>query len=349
MHIFLETFRIQTENVSIMAKPTKTASKPREAAFSLYETLIVVAIISVATALLVPSAQRGRQMANSVKCMSQLRQWGIAFQMHAAEHNGRYPLSWLNNSDNWTLWMAPYVDSSWLSYEGYPTYAKRLDVNKCGCPFYARLQHPNPLFRKFPYSYNAGRFDYPYSYPQHIRGQMIENDVIYASGWDVSDSNAAGISARYGTAGTFGIMWGGEDGNPYIEHFASVPPTVLYKEPAESEVMFCGWAAHWRYMAYPYIDFMCSGDGSDYNVRTGSGQYMTDYNQAPQAVHNGRDNYLMMDGHVESLAPKNPLVNFYVFNDIPARGNPWRNFKTAGSDWQYPTSGVIPKGIDPYP
>lgn len=338
-------------------KPHIPFSRPLARGFSLFEVLIAVTILCVLTALLVPGYRMAKQSADSIKCMSQLRQWGVAFQMHASENNGLYPLSWINNSDNWTLWIAPYVDTSWLSYEGAPTFAKRLDTSKCGCPFYVRQQHPNPLFRKFPYSYNAGRFDYPYSLRRHIRGQVIENNIVHAAGWDIDDPTAGGLSARYGTAGAFGVMWGGEDGFPHIDKYANIPPTILYKEPAASEVMFCGWASHWRYNVMPYIHFMCSGDGSDFNVRTGSGQYLTDYNQAPQAVHNGRDNYLMMDGHVESLQPKNPLVNFYVYNDVPARGNPWRDRKTAGSDMHTlpPTyvnvapTGVIPRGTDPYP
>ena len=223
------------------------------------------------------------------------------------------------------MWIAPYVELNWLYYEGSPTFAKRLNKTNSGCPYFMKLQHPNPLYRSFPYSYNAGRFDYPYYATRHIRGQMVENGVMWSVGWDISDAEKTGTAMRYGYG-----TWGGEDGD-HISRYAHIPPTEFYKEPADSEVLFCGWASHWRYYAYPYQHWFSSPpSGWDYNVRTGDG-YLGDYNQMPLAVHNGKDNYLMMDGHVVSLYPTDPLVNWYVYNDVPARGNPWRNYQTPGS------------------
>jgi len=311
--------------------------------FSLYELLISIAIVSIVTAMLVPAVQKARQQSESINCMGRLRSWGVAFQMHATEHNGLYPKSFINNSDNWTLWIAPYVEMGWLSYEPM-TWAKRLNTTNSGCPAYVKVQHPHPLHRKFPYSYNAGRFDYPYYAFRHIRGQMVDGGSVWAAGWDISDGEKVGTAMRYGYA-----SWGGENMD-HITGYAHIPPTQLYQEPASSEVLFCGIASHWRYYAFPYQHWFSGGGGVDYNVRTGDGFQGLDYdyNQSPQGIHNGRDNYLMMDGHVESLNPKHPLVNFYVYNDIPARGNPWRNFATPGSTWFYP-GGVIPKGTDPFP
>ena len=293
--------------------------------FTLYEVLITIAIIAAMVSLLVPTVQKARDTASMVKCMGNLRSWGVAFQMHAAEHNGLYPKSFLNNSDNWTMWIAPYVELNWLYYEGPPTFAKRLNMTNSGCPYFVKLEHPNPSYRKFPYSYNGGRFDYPYYATRHIRGQMVENGVMWAVGWDISNGEWVGTAMRYGYGG-----WGGESSD-HIAKYAHIPPTEYYKEPADSEVLFCGWASHWRYYAYPYQHWFSSPpSGNDYNVRTGDG-YLGDYNQMPLGVHNGKDNYLMMDGHVESLVPTDKLVNWYVYNDVPARGNPFRNYETPGS------------------
>ena len=296
-----------------------------KSSFSLYELLIAITVIAVMVSFLMPVVQKARQSADTIKCMGNLRSWGVAFQMHAAEHNGLYPKSWLNNSDNWTMWIAPYVELNWLYYEGPPTFAKRLKVTNSGCPYFVRLEHPNTSYRRFPYSYNAGRTDYPYYATRHIRGQMVENGVMWSVGWDISDGEKIGTAMRYGYG-----TWGGENGD-HISRYAHIPPTEFYKEPADSEVLFCGWASHWRYYAYPYQHWFSSPpSGWDYNVRTGDG-YLGDYNQMPLGAHNGRDNYLMMDGHVVSLYPTDPLVNWYVYNDVPARGNPWRNYQTPGS------------------
>ena len=317
--------------------------------FSLYELLITISVIAIMVSFLMPVVQKARQSADTIKCMGNLRSWGVAFQMHAAEHNGLYPKSWLNNSDNWTMWIAPYVELNWLYYEGPPTFAKRLKVTNSGCPYFVRLEHPNTSYRRFPYSYNAGRSDYPYYATRHIRGQMVENGVMWSVGWDISDAEKSGTAARYGV-GPWGEFFypGKGEWSDHLTKYAHIPPTELYTQPSECEVLFCGWASHWRYYAFPYQHWFSSPpSGADYNVRTGDG-YLGDYNQMPLGVHNGKDNYLMMDGHVESLYPADPLVNYYVYNQIPSRGNPWNKYWTPGSDWFY-AGGVIPKGIDPFP
>ncbi len=63
----------------------------RARAFTLIELLVVVAIIALLISILLPSLSKARESAKSVKCLSNLRQIGIAMQNYAEETNGWFP------------------------------------------------------------------------------------------------------------------------------------------------------------------------------------------------------------------------------------------------------------------
>ncbi len=65
--------------------------KKREAAFSLIEILVVVAIIGILIGLLLPGIRRSRQAATKLNCMNNLRQIGIAIRVYRNENMQSYP------------------------------------------------------------------------------------------------------------------------------------------------------------------------------------------------------------------------------------------------------------------
>ena len=71
--------------------------------FTLIELLLVIAIIGILAALLMSSLSSAKQTGYKTLCASNLKQWGIALTMYAADNQNKFPdLSYQDSSGNAT-------------------------------------------------------------------------------------------------------------------------------------------------------------------------------------------------------------------------------------------------------
>jgi len=86
------------------------------AAFTLVELLVVIALIAVLASLLLPALSGARIKARSTQCVSNLRQWGLAFRQYADDNTdflprrgqGVQPLAQIDRPEDWFNALPPY-------------------------------------------------------------------------------------------------------------------------------------------------------------------------------------------------------------------------------------------------
>ncbi|HEX7008594.1 MAG TPA: DUF1559 domain-containing protein [Phycisphaeraceae bacterium] len=91
---------------------------PRKA-FTLIELLVVISIIALLISILLPALRSAREAAQSVQCMSNMRQIGLGLEMYTSDHDGAFP-NYGGNPLPWFTYLFEYTGGAPGPYQTTP-------------------------------------------------------------------------------------------------------------------------------------------------------------------------------------------------------------------------------------
>jgi prepilin-type N-terminal cleavage/methylation domain-containing protein len=140
----------------------------RRKAFTLVELLVVIGIIAALVAILLPALSKAKESANRVKCGSNLKQLGMAFQLYTADYKGWFPACAAGDHlEDWVYWQPNRADGKTI-HDGplVKYFGKQFNPGVYVCPsddVNSHLKAPNHF--KYSYSINYNITGYPHPTP----------------------------------------------------------------------------------------------------------------------------------------------------------------------------------------
>ncbi|MBM3834972.1 MAG: type II secretion system protein [Verrucomicrobia bacterium] len=118
-------------------QPSINSRRPHLGAFTLIELLVVIAIIAILAGMLLPALAKSKTKAQGIKCMSNLKQLGLAWYMYPEDNNDKLVPNGTGDQRGWVEgWLPTLQDATNINMLRAPKgllwrYNEALDIYKC--------------------------------------------------------------------------------------------------------------------------------------------------------------------------------------------------------------------------
>ncbi len=139
-------------------------------AFTIIELLVVIGIISLLTAIMMPSMSRARKHADNLKCKSNLRQFGLILEQYTQQNNDYFP-----NPDKWLYSKNVTDQCQWHDQKNFPTNTPELKGSMWDyfgdneeiflCPTFRKLAKTRGTEHEYHYLHEDIPIEPQFSYP----------------------------------------------------------------------------------------------------------------------------------------------------------------------------------------
>jgi len=262
--------------------------------FTLVELLVVIGIIGLLMSILLPSLSRARGQANSMACMSNLRQIGLAVYLYVGDYNNYLPPAYKSGSLThwWGQKLADGIDhTKGFAWPYLQSELEKQSVYECPAQRYGSYilqakppsEPDDPKWITSTYGYNGY-----YLSPEKTAWPNISHRP-----WQ-KVTTVMGPDKVIAFADTM-LDWDNTGGSPILSNIALLDPPYLYKDTGwEKNLHPTTCFRHHDRANVVFVDSHCEPmdlQGSEYTstkARIGSvgksnaPHYVPDYKQWPQ-------------------------------------------------------------------